>query len=167
MQQLTAGGAGTGFARLALPLVVAGTAATGAGYLAALLPGDSPNWAAYALALGIGSLLVGILLLGARKEGRVPAKVAWVFVVTGLWVAGGLVALLALPGVDAPDAPLVLGLPRRAAFLLLGVGLAPGFVIPLAYGLVFDRETLTDQDLERLHEAARRVREQRAETGGA
>jgi hypothetical protein len=84
-----------------------------------------------------------------------------IFLGAGLWVSGGLAALLLLPGVDAADATLVLGLPRRAAFLLLGVGLAPGLVVPLAYGLVFDRETLTEADLAHLRETARRVAAQR------
>lgn len=81
----------------------------------------------------------------------------WVFVLTGLWIAGGLSVLLALPGVDAPDAALVFGLPRRAAFLLLGVGLAPGLFLPVAYGLVFRRHTLSEEDLEQLRAAAARV----------
>jgi hypothetical protein len=147
------------FARLGLPLVALGTASAGSGYLAALLPGQAPIWTAYALAAGIGGLLTGLLLLGARRKGFVPQRLAWVFVATGVWVAGGLMLLLALPGVDRPDAPLFLGLPRRAAFLLLGVGLAPGLVIPLAYGLAFDRDTLSEDDLHELREAARRVRE--------
>lgn len=147
------------FARLGLPLVALGTASAGSGYLAALLPGEAPIWTAYALAAGIGGLLTGLLLLGSRRKGVVPRGLAWLFVATGVWVAGGLMLLLALPGVDRPDAALFLGLPRRAAFLLLGVGLAPGFVIPLAYGLAFDRDTLSEDDLHELREAARRVRE--------
>lgn len=71
-----------------------------------------------------------------------------------------MLVLLALPGLDAPDAELFLGLPRRAAFLLLGVGLLPGLVVPLAYGLVFDRQTLTEEDLGRLREVAARIREE-------
>ena len=81
---------------------------------------------------------------------------------TAAWVSGGMLALLALPGLDAPDAPLLLGLPRRAAFLLLGLGLLPGLVIPLAYGVVFDRQTLTEEDLSRLRETAARVRREMA-----
>lgn len=78
--------------------------------------------------------------------------------------------LLALPGVDAADATLVLGLPRRAAFLLLGVGLAPGLILPLAYARVFDDQTLSDDDLERLKQAAERVAQARKgdpPTGGS
>jgi hypothetical protein len=134
-----------------------GTLATGAGYLSALLPGDAPGWAPWALAWGIGALLAGLLLLGATRQGRVPVGPGWVFLLTGLWISAGLSVLLALPGVDAADAPLFLGLPRRAAFLLLGVGLAPGFVLPVAYGVIFRRHTLSEEDLARLHEVAARV----------
>ncbi|HSG46635.1 MAG TPA: hypothetical protein VLA43_02355 [Longimicrobiales bacterium] len=91
------------------------------------------------------------------------AGIGWTFVTAAVWVSGGLMVLLALPGVDAADAPLFLGLPRRAAFLLLGVGLAPAFVVPLAYALVFDRETLTREDLDHLREVAARVRRAEAE----
>ncbi|MDT8341752.1 MAG: hypothetical protein RQ751_09595 [Longimicrobiales bacterium] len=104
-------------------------------------------------------------MLGARRHGRVRPGVGWLFLGTAAWVSGGLLALLALPGVDPADAPLVLGLPRRAAFLLLGVGLAPGLVVPLAYALVFDRDTLPPDDLARLHDVARRVREEGERAG--
>lgn len=149
--------------RLSLPLVSLGTAAVGAGYLAALLPGDPPAWSAWALALGTGMLLSGLLMLGATGRGRLSPGTAWLFLLTGGWVAGGLCLLLALPGVDAADAPLFLGLPRRAAFLLLGVGVAPGLVVPLAYALVFDRETLTEADLQELRQVAEAVRREREE----
>lgn len=149
----------------ALPLVCSGTAAAGAGYLAALLPGPSPVWAAYALSFGIGALLSGLLILGARREGRISPRLAWLFLATGTWVAGGLVLLLALPGSGGGDAALFLGLPARAAFLLLGIGLVPGLVIPLAYALVFDGDTLSEDDLRRLRETAERVREARDGNG--
>lgn len=86
----------------------------------------------------------------------------WTFLLAAAWVSGGLMALLALPGVDAPDTQLVLGLPPRAAFLLVGVGLAPGLVVPLAYALVFDRETLTEDDLAELRQLSQRIREAEA-----
>jgi hypothetical protein len=133
-------------------------------YGVALLPGATPGWSPYALAWGTGALLSGLLTLGAaRREGLSPA-IGLLFLGTGLWVAGGLTLLLALPGVDAPDAPLVLGLPRRAAFLLLGIGVAPGLVVPVAYGLVFPRHTLSENDLEELRRVAAEVA---AEQGGS
>lgn len=152
---------------MALPLVSLGSVAAALSYGVALLPGPSPRWAAFALAGGIGLLLAGLLLLGARRHGRVSPGLGWVLVGTSAWVAGGLMVLLALPGVDAADAPLVLGLPRRAAFLLLGVGLAPGFVLPLAYARVFDEQTLSEEDLAELKAAADRVRRAREAGGGS
>lgn len=143
--------------RLALPLVWGGTVALALAYGVALLPGVPPAWSPYALAWGTGALLGGLLTLGAVRRGRLPWAIGLLFLGTGLWVAVGLTVLLALPGVDAPDAPLVLGLPRRAAFLLLGIGVAPGLVVPVAYGLVFDRHTLSEEDLEELRRVAAQV----------
>lgn len=152
--------------RLSLPLVVGGTSALALAYGAALLPGDPPGWSAFLLAGGTGTLLAGLLLFGATRNGTVRPGIAALFLGTGAWVAGGLIALLALPGVDPADAPLVLGLPRRAAFLLLGVGVAPGLVIPVAYARVFDRHTLTEADLDALRRVAAEVAgEERAARG--
>lgn len=143
--------------RLALPLVWTGTLGLALGYAAALLPAGPPAWAPFVLAWGTGALLSGLLALGATRRDRLAPGVGLLFLGTGLWVAVGLSILLALPGVDAGDAPLVLGLPRRAAFLLLGVGVAPGLVVPVAYGLVFDRHTLAREDLEELRRVAAEV----------
>lgn len=143
--------------RLALPLVWVGAIALALAYAFALLPGEPPEWSAFALAWGTGALLAGLLMLGASRSQGLAVPTGLLFLATGLWVAGGLSLLLAAPGIDAPDAPLVLGLPRRAAFLLLGVGVAPGLVVPVAYGLLFDRHTLTEEDLEELRRVAREV----------
>ena len=143
--------------RIALPLVWAGTLGLALAYGVALRPGDALSWAAFALAWGTGALLAGLLTLGATRRDGVPWPAAVLFLATGLWVAGGLTLLLARPGLDPADAPLVWGLPRRAAFLLLGIGLAPGLVVPLAYGLLFDRHTLTADDLEELKRVAAEV----------
>jgi hypothetical protein len=48
----------------------------------------------------------------------------------------------------------VLGLPRRAAIVLYGIGLLPLFVLPVAYALTFDEMTLSEEDLERVRRAA-------------
>ncbi|HSM04049.1 MAG TPA: hypothetical protein VK858_05485 [Longimicrobiales bacterium] len=151
--------------RLSLSLVGGGTTALVLAYGSALLPGDPPVWSAFALAVGVGALLAGLLLFGAARNGAVSPGIVALFLGTGLWVAGGLSLLLALPGVDPPDAALVFGLPRRAAFLLLGVGVAPGLVVPVAYARVFDRHTLTEEDLERLRRVAAEVRAEREGAG--
>ena len=147
-------------------LVWAGTLLLALGYGFALLPGEPPGWAPYALAWGTGGLLAGLLTLGAARAEGVATPVALLFAGIGLWVAVGLSILLAAPGIDAADAPLFLGLPRRAAFLLLGVGVAPGLVVPVAYGLLFDRHTLGPDDMERLRRVAREVEREAAAAGG-
>ncbi len=153
-------------ARLALPLVWVGTVVLTLAYGFALLPGDAPAWSPFALAWGTGALLSGLLMLGASRDGALEPRVGLLFLGTGLWVAAGLSLLLAAPGVDAADAPLFLGLPRRAAFLLLGVGVAPGLVVPVAYGLLFDRHTLGEDDLEHLRRVALEVADEVGERRG-
>ncbi len=143
--------------RLGLPLVWTGTLLLTLAYGFALVPGDPPPWSSVALAWGTGALLAGLLFLGATRAEGLATPVALLFVGIGLWVAGGLSILLAVPGLDAADAPLFLGLPRRAAFLLLGVGVAPGLVVPVAYGVLFERHALGSDDLERLRRVAREV----------
>lgn len=143
--------------RLALPLVWAGTLLLALAYGFALTPGPPPAWSPFALAWGTGGLLAGLLMLGAARADGLATPVGLLFMGIGLWIAVGLSILLAAPGIDAADAPLFMGLPRRAAFLLLGVGVAPGLIVPVAYGLLFDRHTLGPDDLERLRRVAREV----------
>jgi hypothetical protein len=149
--------------RLALPLIWGGTVALALAYGVALLPGTPPAWSPYALAWGTGSLLSGLLTLGAVRREGLSTGIGMLFLGTGLWVAAGLTLLLALPGVDAAEAPLVLGLPRRAAFLLLGIGVAPGLIVPVAYGIVFDRHTLSADDLDELRRVASEVAAERVD----
>ena len=58
-------------------------------------------------------------------------------------------ALFALPDPGAAE-PLWLGLPRRAAIILYGIGLLPTLVLPVAYALTFADQTLRPEDLERV-----------------
>jgi hypothetical protein len=46
------------------------------------------------------------------------------------------------------------------------VGLLPLFVLPLAYGLTFDGQTLSEADLERVRQAARALRAEAAAGAG-
>jgi len=54
-----------------------------------------------------------------------------------------------LPG-EGAGSPLWLGLPRRAALLVYGIGLLPAFVLPLCYALSFDAAVLSRAELDRL-----------------
>jgi hypothetical protein len=65
------------------------------------------------------------------------------------------------PGGGTVGEPLLLGLPRRAAVVVYGVGLLPVFVLPIVYALTFDAQTLRAEDLERVR-ALGRAHEARA-----
>jgi hypothetical protein len=71
-----------------------------------------------------------------------------------------------MPAETGADAPLWLGLPRRAAIVLYGIGILPLFLLPFAYAWTFDAMTLSEEDLARVA-AARRAREARAGTAPA
>ncbi|MBA2239290.1 MAG: hypothetical protein H0W24_11405, partial [Lysobacter sp.] len=51
--------------------------------------------------------------------------------------------------------PLLFGLPQRAAIIVYGVGLLPTLVLPVAYALTFEAQTLRDEDLERVRAVGR------------
>ena len=140
--------------RLALAAIAGSTTLIAVAYAAALLPGDTPHWAAWLIALGTTGVLVSTMALGALRNGRLSPLLIVAFALLALILAGGLLLLLALPPADPADPRLVLGLPVRAAILLYGIGLLPVFIVPVAYALAFDERTLTADDLARVRAAA-------------
>lgn len=98
-------------------------------YAVAIITGSSPAWGPWVLALAIPASMVATLFISTGNPG---GRLAGVFALTFVLLAGGFVLALALPG-DGEG--LVLGLPRRAAIVLYGVGLLPLFVLPVAYAL--------------------------------
>ena len=76
----------------------------------------------------------------------------WPILLVFVLVGGGFLLALLLPP-DTVNGPYWLGLPRRAAVVLYGVGLLPLFVLPLAYAFTFDALTLSDEDLARVRAA--------------
>ena len=144
--------------RAALVALVAGILAIAVGYAAAFLPGGAPPWAPWLLALGIPVALGAIMILGAAR-GRMgigPLKYPFAFVVAVLAI--GFCAALALPATESALSRLWLGLPARAAIVIYGIGLLPIIVLPLAYALTFEAQTLSAQDVERVRELARENR---------
>lgn len=137
--------------RRALGILVLSVGAVGAAYASVLLPGPTPGWAPWSAALGAVASMLSLMALGAAREGRV-GPLGPVFLVAGLVVGGGFVALLALPAAEASDPLLILGLPVRAAVLLYLIGLLPTVLVPVAYALTFE-QTLTDETLERVRRA--------------
>lgn len=144
--------------RAALLALIAGIVAIAIGYAAAFLPGGPPAWAPWLLAVGIPIALGAIMILGAAR-GRMgigPLKYPFVFVVAVLAI--GFCAALALPATESPLSRLWLGLPARAAIVIYGIGLLPIIVLPVAYALTFETQTLNAEDVARVRELARENR---------
>jgi hypothetical protein len=141
--------------RAALIALFLGISAIAAGYLAAFSAAGTPVWAAWLLALGIPVALGGIMILGAARgrRGIGPLKIPFAFVVLVLVIGFG--AALALPATEGPLSTLWLGLPARAAIVIYGVGLLPIVVLPIAYALTFETQTLSAEDVERVRVLAR------------
>lgn len=151
--------------RNALLALLAGTLAITAAYLSAFLPGDPPTWAPWAMALGTAVMMVASMALGAvnrGKIGRLWLPFLGIFVV----LTGGFALALTLPA-ETAQSPLFLGLPARAAIVLIGIGLLPMLFLPLSYALTFEETTLSEEDLERVRDAARRLRAESASTAAA
>lgn len=141
--------------RAALVALVAGILAIAFGYAAAFFRGGTPSWAPWLLALGIPVALGAIMILGAAR-GRMgigQLKYPFAFVVATLAVGFG--AALALPATEGPLSELWLGLPARAAIVIYGIGLLPIIVLPVAYALTFETQTLNAEDVERVRALAR------------
>ena len=144
--------------RAALVALIAGVLAIAVGYAAAFLPGGTPTWAPWLLALGIPVALGAIMILGAARgeAGIGPLKYPFAFVVATLAIGFG--AALVLPATEGPLSQLWLGLPARAAIVIYGIGLLPIIVLPVAYALTFESQTLNAEDVERVRALARENR---------
>ena len=139
----------------ALLALVVGVVAIAIGYAAAFLRGGPPVWAPWLLALGIPVALGAIMILGAARgqAGVGQLKYPFAFVVAVLAI--GFSAALTLPATESPLSRLWLGLPARAAIVIYGIGLLPIIVLPVAYALTFDTQTLNAEDVARVRELAR------------
>ncbi len=81
--------------------------------------------------VGVTASLCGMMLLAAPASG-VSRPLALAVAVTALIVGGGFALGLILPA-ESGSGPLWWGVPRRAAIILIGVGLLPAAVLPWAY----------------------------------
>lgn len=151
----------------ALVALCAAMLAIAIGYAAAFGRGGTPAWAPWFLALGIPISLGAIMILGAARgrRGIGPLKLPFLFVVAVLAI--GFCAALALPATESPLSKLWLGLPARAAVVIYGIGLLPIVVLPVAYALTFETQTLSAEDLERVRAVARENRARSAALGNA
>ena len=141
--------------RAALTTLFVSVLAIAVGYAAAFRRGGTPQWAPWLLAIGIPIALGAIMVLGAARgrRGIGPLKIPFAFVVATLAIGFG--AALALPSTEGPLSKLWLGLPLRAAIVIYGVGLLPIVVLPIAYALTFETQTLSAEDVERVRALAK------------
>jgi hypothetical protein len=146
----------------ALVALFIGTLAIACGYAAAFIRSGTPAWAPWLLALGIPGAVGAIMILGAARSNRGigPLKLPFLFTVAIL--AAGFCAALALSPNETATSHLWLGLPIRAAIVIYGVGLLPIVVLPIAYAVTFETQTLSAEDVERVRELGRANREQSA-----
>jgi hypothetical protein len=145
--------------RASLLALIAGILAIATGYAAAFFDGGPPTWAPWLLSLGIPTALGAIMILGAAR-GRMgigPLKYPFAFVVATLVI--GFCAALALPATESALSRLWLGLPSRAAIVIYGIGLLPIIILPVAYALTFETQTLNAEDVARVRELARENQE--------
>jgi hypothetical protein len=148
--------------RAARSTLAASIVAVAMAYGAAFTPGGAPVWAPWLLAIGVPAALVAVMILGAargqRGIGKLKAPFAFVFLV----LATGFCLALALPVSEGPSSELWLGLPARAAIVLYGIGLLPIIVLPVAYALTFDTQTLDASDIDKVRELAKSNAERQA-----
>jgi len=130
---------------------VLSTVLIAAAYGAAFLPGGAPRWAPLLLATGSVGTMVSVMVMGAARPGRTLGALGPVFGAVFVLLAAAFALALLLPPETAGSA-LWLGLPRRAAILIYGIGLLPVVLLPVAYAATFDRVTLSDADLARFRE---------------
>ena len=146
--------------RVALAAIVVSTLAIGSAYATAFAKGGSPVWAGWLFAAGVTGALLGTLALGAMRPDRGLGRLIGPFLLMTGIIGAGFIAVFALPDLGSAE-PLLLGLPRRAAIVLYGIGLLPTLVLPVAYALTFADQTLRPEDLERVLATARAARETR------
>jgi hypothetical protein len=139
-------------ATLALSGVVLGTLGIGAAYASAFFPHTLGKAGPYLMAVAVPVCLIATMVLGAARGSRALGALKWPILLVFVLVGGGFLLALLLPA-DTVHGPYWLGLPRRAAVVLYGVGLLPLFVLPLAYAFTFDALTLSDEDLARVRAA--------------
>ncbi len=118
------------------------------------MPGGAPPWAPWLLAVGIPVSFGAVMVLGAARGDAGIGKLKLPFLFVVLVLAAGFCLALWLPADESAESFLVLGLPLRAAIVIYGIGLLPIVVLPVAYALTFDTQTLSESDIARVRELA-------------
>lgn len=137
-----------------IAVIIAGLVAVACAYIFVLVDFDGAALLApMYLAFGASAVPSGILALAAGRPTGTPRALLWTVRLTYAATLAGLVyALVASP--PAADGPLLLGLPRVTAIMLLVTGLIPLVVLPLAYARAFEKDVLGEDDIARIAELA-------------
>ena len=125
--------------RAGLALLVGGVVAVGASYTGTIAARSAPPWAPWALAIGASAASTALFVLGAASRRVLSRGIAVLLASLFLTLVVAFGAALALAPGEGPDARLVFGLPLRLAVVFYGVGFAPLLVLPVAFGVTFDR----------------------------
>jgi hypothetical protein len=155
MVTATAGVESNATKRIARLVITLATCAIAVAYGSAFMPNGAPVWAPWLLALGIPGALGGVMVLGAARERGGVGRLAIPFAFVIVTLTVGFCLALGLPANEGPDSTLFLGLPLRAAIVVYGIGLMPIVVLPVAYALTFETQTLNSEDVERVKELGR------------
>lgn len=145
--------------------VVVGTLCVSGAYVLAFLSASTPPAAIWLMIIGTGLLMVAMLALGAHRPGINGRRIAATSVFLLVLLIGGFAAAKLLPAEAAGD-PLLFGMPRRAAIVLLGIGVLPVFVLPFIYARDFVDRGLDDAALDRLRREAKRLQQEHGITTG-
>ena len=92
------------------------------------------------------------MVLGAARERKGVGSLALPFAFVIITLTIGFCLALGLPANEGPGSTLWLGLPVRAAIVVYGIGLLPVVVLPVAYALTFETQTLSAEDVERVRQ---------------
>jgi hypothetical protein len=108
-------------------------------------------WGAWVAVIAGAVFPVALMGLGAARCGRLGV-LRWPFLALGLTLAGGLVAVLALPD-GGPD---VAGLPLATAILIFVIVPVPLALVGLTYAATFEKWGLREEDLDRIRRLGQR-----------
>ena len=95
------------------------------------------------------------MVLGAARERGGVGRLAIPFAFVIVTLTVGFCLALSLPANEGPGSTLWLGLPARAALIIYGIGLMPVVVLPVAYALTFETQTLATEDVEKVRQLGR------------
>lgn len=149
--------------KYALSLVVAGTLAIAVAYALAFVPGAS-TVGAWLMALGLATMIVSLMALGAVRRGDSVGALRLPLLVTFVAIAGCFIAALSLPA-EGAGSTVIMGFPLRAAIVIYGVGLVPLVMLPVVYAMTFDAMTLSEDDLARVRAVRARLAAERSAVG--